>query len=438
MRRQRSAGATRSAWSVSVRAASPRRACWAIWPRSAGAWSSSATFAVTQMDYDVPSMIGMFGSPEIVRNSVRASERSGTLEGRALAGIFSALRPDDLIWNYWVGNNLLGDDPSAFDVMAWNADSTALPAALHAQFLDIFLHNSLAAGGLTVLGAPIDLAKVTCDTMVVGGRTDHLVPWKACYANCALFGGATEFVLSSSGHIQMPGQPSGIGQDDDHDRSGNRARPRRLAAPRPTNLRACGGTGGWSGRRRVRVQSAGRRPRWAAGPTPLSATRRVTTCEATEGAGGDHTMMGDQLNAWFLFDPGPSNCPDAEVISRGPDGSVRRTTYARDRAPDPATHARTRLARARPRPTRGLPGLEQQPAPRGVLRRPVHGPRPPHAQRAAVRRGAGLHHRRRRRPAPPGRPGLRPAARAGGTGSSATCLRSSCSTRECPTPTFRG
>ncbi len=170
---------------------------------------SSATFAVTQMDYDVPSMIGMFGSPEIVRNSVRASERSGTLEGRALAGIFSALRPDDLIWNYWVGNNLLGDDPSAFDVMAWNADSTALPAALHAQFLDIFLHNSLAAGGLTVLGAPIDLAKVTCDTMVVGGRTDHLVPWKACYANCALFGGATEFVLSSSGHIQCLVNPPG-------------------------------------------------------------------------------------------------------------------------------------------------------------------------------------------------------------------------------------
>jgi polyhydroxyalkanoate synthase len=169
----------------------------------------SATFAVTQLDYSVPSMIGMFGSPDIVRNSLRASAASGTLEGRVLAGIFSALRPDDLIWNYWVGNNLLGDEPSAFDVMAWNADSTALPAALHAQFLDVFLHNSLASGDLSVLGTPVDLAKVTCDTMVVAGRTDHLVPWKACYANCALFGGATEFVLSSSGHIQCLVNPPG-------------------------------------------------------------------------------------------------------------------------------------------------------------------------------------------------------------------------------------
>ncbi len=163
---------------------------------------SAAAFAVTQMDYGVPSMIGMFGSPAIVRTSVRASAESGTLDGSVLFGLFSALRPDDLIWNYWVGNNLLGDEPSAFDVMAWNADSTALPAALHAQFLDMFLDNSLATGDVSVLGSPVDLAKVRCDTMVVGARTDHLVPWKACYANCALFGGATEFVLSSSGHIQ--------------------------------------------------------------------------------------------------------------------------------------------------------------------------------------------------------------------------------------------
>ena len=66
----------------------------------------------------------------------------------------------------------------------------------------MFLDNSLATGDVSVLGSPVDLAKVRCDTMVVGARTDHLVPWKACYANCALFGGATEFVLSSSGHIQ--------------------------------------------------------------------------------------------------------------------------------------------------------------------------------------------------------------------------------------------
>ena len=169
----------------------------------------TATFAVTQMNYDVPSTMGMFSTPRVVRNATRTSSKSGLLEGYVLETMFAALRPNDLIWNYWVKNNLLGEDPSAFDVLAWNADSTSLPAALHAQFLDIYLNNRLARAELSVRGVPIDLSKVECDTFVVGGRTDHLVPWKACYANCSLFGGSSEFVLSSSGHIQCLVNPPG-------------------------------------------------------------------------------------------------------------------------------------------------------------------------------------------------------------------------------------
>jgi len=162
----------------------------------------SATFAVTQLDYDIPSMIGMFGTAAIVGASVRASQKSGTMSAKGLGNLFAALRPNDLVWNYWVNNNLLGEDPPAFDVLAWNADGTALPAELHRQFLDVFLHNTLARGELSVSGVPIDLQKVACDTMFMGARTDHLVPWEACFANASLFGGASEFVLSSSGHIQ--------------------------------------------------------------------------------------------------------------------------------------------------------------------------------------------------------------------------------------------
>jgi polyhydroxyalkanoate synthase subunit PhaC len=67
----------------------------------------------------------------------------------------------------------------------------------------------LASGDASILGSPVDLKKVACDTMVVAGKTDHLVPWKACYANCGLFGGSTEFVLTSSGHIQSLVNPPG-------------------------------------------------------------------------------------------------------------------------------------------------------------------------------------------------------------------------------------
>ncbi len=135
--------------------------------------------------------------------------RRGTLGPEALGALFSMLRPNDLIWNYWVNNNLLGEDPPAFDVLAWNADGTALPATLHKEFLDVFLHNALARGELSCLGCPIDLRKVDCDILSVGARNDHLVPWQACFATTTLFGGESEFVLSSSGHIQSLVNPPG-------------------------------------------------------------------------------------------------------------------------------------------------------------------------------------------------------------------------------------
>ena len=170
---------------------------------------STSTFAVTQLDYSVPSTIGMLGIPDVMDRAVRSSSRRGMLAPQALGALFSMLRPNDLIWNYWVNNNLLGEDPPAFDVLAWNADGTALPATLHKEFLDVFLHNGLARGELSCLDCPIDLRKVDCDILSVGARNDHLVPWQACFATTTLFGGESEFVLSSSGHIQSLVNPPG-------------------------------------------------------------------------------------------------------------------------------------------------------------------------------------------------------------------------------------
>jgi polyhydroxyalkanoate synthase len=170
---------------------------------------NSATFAVTLLDFSVPTMIGLLGSPSIVENAIRSTRRSGVLRGSDANALFALLRPNDLIWNYWVRNNLMGEDPPAFDVLAWNADSTRLPAQLHADFLDMFLKNSLATGDCHVHGSPIDLSKVECDSFVVGARTDHLTAWKACYATTQLFGGSSQFALSSSGHIQSLVNPPG-------------------------------------------------------------------------------------------------------------------------------------------------------------------------------------------------------------------------------------
>jgi polyhydroxyalkanoate synthase subunit PhaC len=171
---------------------------------------SSAAFPVTMIDMAEPGAIGIFTSEKTLASSIRRSAEKGILSGSDMSRVFAWLRPNDLVWNYWVNNYLMGDPPPAFDILYWNNDSTNLPAALHAEFLDIFLKNSLTrAGEITVLDTPIDLKNVTCDVYAIGATTDHLTPWDACYRTPKLFGGKATFVASNSGHIQALVNPPG-------------------------------------------------------------------------------------------------------------------------------------------------------------------------------------------------------------------------------------
>ncbi|MDG2113159.1 MAG: alpha/beta hydrolase, partial [Actinomycetota bacterium] len=171
---------------------------------------NAATFLVTVLDWEFPSTMGTLMSQPVIEASTRRSQQTGILAGEDLNKIFAWLRPNDLVWNYWVNNYLMGKNPPAFDVLAWNADSTNLPAGLHADFMDIASNNGFGeASGVTALDTPIDLAKVDCPAFVVGAVTDHITPWQACYETVNLLGGDTEFVLSSQGHIQALVNPSG-------------------------------------------------------------------------------------------------------------------------------------------------------------------------------------------------------------------------------------
>jgi len=171
---------------------------------------NSATFLVAGVDTSVESMVGMLASNAAIEAARNRSQRAGVLDGKDLARVFAWLRPNDLVWNYWVNNYLLGQNPPAFDILYWNADTTRLPAGLHADFLELFRSNGLAnPGALEVLGTPIDLGKVMCDAYVVAGSTDHIIPWTGAYQTTQLLGGETEFVLSSSGHIQAIVNPPG-------------------------------------------------------------------------------------------------------------------------------------------------------------------------------------------------------------------------------------
>jgi polyhydroxyalkanoate synthase len=174
----------------------------------------STTVAVCVLDMAVAqnTTAGIFVTPESIVAAKSASQLAGVVEGRELARMFAWMRPNDLIWNYWVNNYLLGNAPPAFDILYWNNDTTRLPARLHADFLDLIEANPYVnAGRLEVRGTPLDMRRVNMDSYVVAGATDHITPWQGCYNTARLYGDRSTFVLANSGHIQTllnpPGNP---------------------------------------------------------------------------------------------------------------------------------------------------------------------------------------------------------------------------------------
>jgi polyhydroxyalkanoate synthase subunit PhaC len=165
----------------------------------------SATVAVCLLDMAATAntTAGLFVTPESITAAKHASQLTGVVEGQELARMFAWMRPNDLIWNYWVNNYLLGNSPPAFDVLYWNNDTTRLPARLHADFLDLIEANPFVnAGRLVVRGTPLDMAQVDLDSYLVAGLSDHITPWQGCYNTAKLFGSRSTFVLANSGHIQ--------------------------------------------------------------------------------------------------------------------------------------------------------------------------------------------------------------------------------------------
>jgi polyhydroxyalkanoate synthase len=171
---------------------------------------ASLTLMVCALDNDTQGTISALASRDVAAAAVAESARKGYLDGQALAGVFTWLRPNDLVWNYVVNNYLLGKTPPAFDVLYWNQDTVRLAAGLHRDFIHVGLDNSFAhPGTLEVLGRPVDLGAVDIDTYFVAGASDHIVPWESAYKGAQLFGGERRFVLSRSGHIQALVNPPG-------------------------------------------------------------------------------------------------------------------------------------------------------------------------------------------------------------------------------------
>jgi polyhydroxyalkanoate synthase len=171
---------------------------------------SSATFAISMLDSRYPNPMAAIATDSTLRAVTADAARGEVYDSERIARAFAWMRPNDLVFNYVVNNWLLGDDPPAFDILAWNNDGANLSSRFYAEMLEVYAHNRVATpGALEVLGAPIDVGRVNCDNFVVAGMTDHITPWMPGYMTSQLLGGRSEVVVTTTGHIQTMVNPPG-------------------------------------------------------------------------------------------------------------------------------------------------------------------------------------------------------------------------------------
>jgi len=164
--------------------------------------AGSATFIVTMLTNKCPNIIGMMDTGQS-RDMLRKAAADGqVIPGRSVRTGFAWLRPNDLVFNYLVSGWLLGQDAPSFDVLAWNDDATAVSAKFALESTELLVDAMARQEPITVLGTPVDLAKVDCDSFHIAGYTDHITPWRAAYTSTQVLGGDKELAVVKSGHIQ--------------------------------------------------------------------------------------------------------------------------------------------------------------------------------------------------------------------------------------------
>ncbi len=164
---------------------------------------ASATLLTTLLDFKDTGILDLFIDEAFVQYREKEMGQGGLMKGGDLASTFSFLRPNDLVWNYVVGNYLKGETPPPFDLLYWNSDSTNLPGPFYAWYLrNTYLENNLVKPGkATVCGEKIDLRKVNLPVYIYGSREDHIVPIGGAYASTQALPGKKRFVMGASGHI---------------------------------------------------------------------------------------------------------------------------------------------------------------------------------------------------------------------------------------------
>jgi polyhydroxyalkanoate synthase subunit PhaC len=177
----------------------------------AGDRVGSATLTNTLVDFGMPGDLGVFTDEDTIARLEHRMRERGYLDSAEMARTFDWMRSSDLIWSYVVNNWFKGKQPPAFDILAWNGDSTRMPVAMHSQYLrTCYLHNAIVQPNAFTIGdTSIDLGKITTPLYVLGAEGDHIAPWRATYMTTQYVGGESKYVLTNSGHIAGIVNPPG-------------------------------------------------------------------------------------------------------------------------------------------------------------------------------------------------------------------------------------
>jgi polyhydroxyalkanoate synthase len=161
------------------------------------------TLFSTLLDFSEPGDLGVFIHPEGIKAAERLMRPDGYMDKRYLGLVFRMLNPEGLIWRYHINNYLQGQAPPRSDMLFWNNDGTRLPEAMCSFYLRAFyLENRLIAKDrLTLGGRPIDLTAIEAPLYAVGGRKDHICPWRGTYRSLTPLNTKTRYVLTEEGHI---------------------------------------------------------------------------------------------------------------------------------------------------------------------------------------------------------------------------------------------
>lgn len=161
----------------------------------------SITFLASQVDFAEPGELGLYINESQVAFLEDLMEQQGFLKAGQMSGAFRLLRSNDLIWSRVIRHYLLGERTEMNDLMAWNADSTRMPAKMHSEYLrHLFLKNELSKGRYKVDGRPVALSDIKKPIFCLATETDHISPWQSVYRMLLLTDTDVDFVLTNGGH----------------------------------------------------------------------------------------------------------------------------------------------------------------------------------------------------------------------------------------------